>query len=187
MRRSGIAVDLSRTRREGTPEILSWEMIKRTTEALSFNNYKAFMDLVLCNDSEGFNALTSRLPQFAKDSLDLARGHARGDGTNSLRGRRALPFTDTDGYRLLKLATEAFITVNSGIPLQVFNRSTAQAPLSMATTRASSINLTPPIPIWLRAPSRTGGTSSKSRSKTPSGPQYQAALPYLIMIKNEAR
>jgi hypothetical protein len=34
----------------------------------------------------------------------------------NLRRRRFLPYSDTDAYRILKVATEAFVTVNCGIP-----------------------------------------------------------------------
>jgi len=181
MRRSGIAVDLSRSRREGTPEIISWELIKRTTEALSFNNYKAFMDLVLCNDVEGFTSSTAGLPQFRRDALDSARAHARGNGSNPLRSRRALPFTDTDGYRLLKLATEAYVTVNSGLPLNSFIQSDdIDDQYESLLNRLDSTDSTMApgsVQDWWNQYLVTVQASF--------GSSFQYALPYLTMIKTK--
>jgi hypothetical protein len=105
-------VALKQTRRKGTPDILTWQMIKKSTDALSFNHYKAFMDYVLCNDDE------------ALMKLDPAeQGKVKGPKTEknaSLRGKRFLPYTDTEAYRLLKVATEAFLIVNCGILLEDF-------------------------------------------------------------------
>ena len=57
MRQTGIAVDLNRHRRSGTPQVLGWELIKRSTYNMSFNRYRDCMDLVLCNDEKGLARL----------------------------------------------------------------------------------------------------------------------------------
>jgi hypothetical protein len=93
-------VSLTPVQTPAMPDLLLWFVIKRTTEALSFNNYRDFMDSVLCGDRTRLNGF---------DVIDGVR--------RSLGGRRYLPYTDTDAYRLLKVATEAFLTVNCGVPL----------------------------------------------------------------------
>jgi hypothetical protein len=118
-RREGQPVGLLRSQRGATPEILLWEVIQRSCEALSFRNYKAFMDYVLCWDVEDLLKLDPR-------EQDLITGHKRnryirlkGDrhGPDRRPGLRYLPFNDTDAYRLLKVATEAFVIVNCGVGL----------------------------------------------------------------------
>jgi hypothetical protein len=105
-----VGVDLGRGRRNANPEILAWALIKRTTEALSFNNYKNVMDAVLCNDHEAIAKL---------DDIDFDTDNTSNQ-IRELSHRRHLPFTDADAYRLLKVATEAFVTVSSGVPPDSF-------------------------------------------------------------------
>jgi hypothetical protein len=66
------------------------------TEAVSFDKYARFMDLLFCADR--------------KDQTGAA-----GKAFSKLLQRRFLPFTDTDAYRVLKVATEAFVVVNCGV------------------------------------------------------------------------
>jgi hypothetical protein len=91
-----IGVSMSRTETEPTEDLSLWTVIRNSTEALSFNNYLRFMD--------EFCALppVSRFPNET-------------DRYRDLKTKRFLPFTDTDAYRLLKAATEAFVMVNCGV------------------------------------------------------------------------
>ena len=50
---------------------------------------------------------------FCADRSDQAS--AAGTAFTTLLQRRFLPFTDTDAYRVLKVATEAFVIVNCGV------------------------------------------------------------------------
>ncbi len=74
-------------------------IIKKGLGGLAFVEYQRFMDILLCGESpvrgseEVRNAFTS--------------------GNTALVRRRFLPFSDTDAYRLLKVATEAFVAVRS--------------------------------------------------------------------------
>jgi hypothetical protein len=111
-REAGVSVDMERARRKGTPEILTWLTIKKATDALSFGNYKAFMDYVLCNDREALDRLDPREQEKIEGP--------KAEQNISLRTRRFLPYTDTEAYRLLKIATEAFLIVNCGTPLADF-------------------------------------------------------------------
>jgi len=105
-RTEGQPIGLLRSQRGATPEILLWDIIKSSTAALSFGNYRAFMDRTLCSD-EGTRA-------EALESLEEVDRFRLGN-------QRSLPFTDTDAYRLLKAATEAFLMVTCGVVLKIKN------------------------------------------------------------------
>ena len=102
-RTQGQPVGLLRSQRGATPEILLWNIIKRSSENMSFRNYKAFMDYILCWDQD-------ELLKLDPDEQALITGPKR-DEFRRLRGRpsanppvpglRYLPFNDTDSYTLL--------------------------------------------------------------------------------------
>jgi|GEM_PF-5186290 len=98
-----VGVSLSRSETEETDDVALWVLIRNSTDALSFLKYDSFLHELFCGterDLKGF---------------DMFR---------SLQGRRALPFTDSDAYRVLKVATEAFVMVNCGVmtPPLAFNQ-----------------------------------------------------------------
>jgi hypothetical protein len=111
-----VQVSLQRSRRIATAEILTWRLIQRTAQGLSFNNYLAFMDFVLCNDRSGLARLGLDRDGDIQAKVNEVRGTTPSPG-RALVNKRFLPYTDADAYRLLKVATEAFVTVNCGIPL----------------------------------------------------------------------
>lgn len=98
---SGITVRHARTASQETNDLALWVVIRRSANALSFTNYARFMDAALCGKDDKDNPIS--LTSTGENIYE------------SLRRRRFLPFNDTDGYRLLKVATEAFLMVNSGI------------------------------------------------------------------------
>jgi hypothetical protein len=91
-----VRVALQRTANRITSDVPLWEVIRRSSRALSFDNYLAFIDGLLCGPPP------RELPPGA-------------DVFDRLRERRFLPFNDADAYRLLKVATEAFVLVNCGV------------------------------------------------------------------------
>ncbi|CAN7296022.1 carboxypeptidase-like regulatory domain-containing protein [Pseudoduganella sp. LjRoot289] len=93
-----VGVSLSRTETEPTEDLPLWTLIRNSTEALSFTNYLAFMDKLFCDPNGG-------LPDNDRQRIAF----------NNLKQRRALPFNDSDSYRVLKAATEAFVMVNCGV------------------------------------------------------------------------
>lgn len=94
-----ISVGLRRTTSRLTEDVPLWIGIRKSTDALSFDRYYDFMNWVFCNDTR-----------------DRPHHAARLDGQLAeLDHRRRLPFTDTDAYRNIKVATEAFVMVNCGI------------------------------------------------------------------------
>ncbi|MCS6290661.1 MAG: hypothetical protein H8K10_17020 [Nitrospira sp.] len=82
-----------------------WLVIKGSSEALSFDNYKNHMDLVLCGVPFPGAKKITKGPEATKEACA------------DLKGKRFLPFTDSDAYRLLKVATEAFVMTNCGVAL----------------------------------------------------------------------
>ncbi|OYO29058.1 hypothetical protein CD932_18225 [Janthinobacterium sp. PC23-8] len=98
-----VGVSLTRTETEPTEDLPLWALIRNSTEAMSFTNYLHFMDSLFCGDLGGVRGFEEE--RFAKKS-EMFR---------LLKQRRALPFSDADSYRVLKVATEAFVMVNCGV------------------------------------------------------------------------
>jgi hypothetical protein len=103
-----LGVSLQRTATPLTADVSHWQAILNITDAMSFNQYFRFMERMFCGDRD-----TSGLFQFEQNRFDTKDRTAR-----DLLSRRALPFVDTDAYRLVKVATEAFVMVNCGIMSQ---------------------------------------------------------------------
>ncbi|AMR80728.1 hypothetical protein [Cupriavidus nantongensis] len=88
---------LKRTSRDLTADWALWLLIKRNAEMLSWDNYARQVDLLFFG--------TSPLPARP----GAPGGPALYDEAARLSRRRFLPFSDTDAYRALKVATEAFV------------------------------------------------------------------------------
>jgi hypothetical protein len=104
-----LSMGLRRTATIVTIDLPLWLIIRRSTNALSFNNYDKFMEIVLCNLDPSMSGLF--------DDYELQKIASKRDQFTRLQQRRFLPFTDADAYRLLKVATEAFVMVNCGVTL----------------------------------------------------------------------
>src|SRR5262245_35546155 len=76
--------------------------IRLSTGHISYKNYERFMDHVMCGE-----------PSEATDGL-LRPNEAQSEKAR-LRMYRALPFPDIEPYRLLKVATEVFLTLHCGV------------------------------------------------------------------------
>lgn len=98
-----IGVSLTRTETEPTDDLPLWTLIRNSTEAMSFTNYLRFMDQLFCG--EGYGVRGFERERFAQKAAAYQQ----------LKQRRILPFTDSDAYRVLKVATEAFVMVNCGV------------------------------------------------------------------------
>jgi hypothetical protein len=96
-----VRVALQRSANRVTSDVPLWEVIRRSARALSFDHYYAFIDGLLCGPGRPH-------PEKAYPSPEPAK-------FDSLLERRFLPFNDADAYRLLKVATEAFVVVNCGV------------------------------------------------------------------------
>jgi len=90
---SAVQVSLRRTGSRMTEDVPLWVEIRRGTNALSFERYLEFMEWLFCGGKNPHNI--------------------KGDFKNL--DRRALPFTDTDAYKNIKFATEAFVMANCSV------------------------------------------------------------------------
>lgn len=109
-----LGVALSRTSTASTADLSFWQGILNSTEQLSFNNYLRFMNMLFC----GENDPPSDLPPFEQARFREKRAFGQ-----QLKSKRLLPFTDSDAYRAVKAATEAFVMINCGVlaPTQPFD------------------------------------------------------------------
>lgn len=98
-------VSLQRTSRPLTGDVALWLLIKLNADMLSWDNYARQLDLLFFPDgpdSTTPDAIGSRKAPLYHKAAQLSR-------------RRFLPFTDTDAYRALKVATEAFVITWGGV------------------------------------------------------------------------
>src|SRR5215510_8301845 len=89
-----LSVSLKRSASFPTGDLALWALIRRAHNAISFDRYMDFMNWIFCGGSG------VHVPDRAADRLSF------------VDGRRFLPFTDTDAYRNIKAATEAFLMAN---------------------------------------------------------------------------
>jgi hypothetical protein len=84
-----VPVTMRRTATMPTEDLALWVVIRKSGEAISFDNYSHFMDMVFCG---------------------------RDANPQEMRARAGyMPYSDLYAYRLLKAATEAFLMVHCGI------------------------------------------------------------------------
>jgi hypothetical protein len=97
---------------------------------------------------------------------------------NALRLRRFLPYNDVDAYRLLKVATEAFLVINCGVALAPFftGGNVSQAEIDDIVRRVSidgrSFDVAAFDQLWQRYLEFVNGTSNKT-------------IPYLALIRDK--
>ena len=106
---SPVAVSMQRAAITPTATQALWTLIRQSTNALSFQNYQAFMEQVLCGGGSARGA-----PFPPANGLSLSSAHV---------GRQLpwrLPFPGVEPYRQLKAATEVFVMLNCGVPFDQF-------------------------------------------------------------------
>jgi hypothetical protein len=92
-----LSISLNRTGNVLTADMPLWTVIRAGSAALSFNNYKKFIDAVMCG-REPF-----------------------GDyGTDIDCSKRSLPFPGVHAYSMVKCATEIFLMTHCGVALEDF-------------------------------------------------------------------
>jgi hypothetical protein len=99
-----LGVTLQRTGTAPTADVPLWVLIRNSTEALSFNSYLNFMNNLFCGGAD-----------LVSSELERTRRDRKRANFADLKSRRFLPFTDSDAYRVVKAATEAFVMVNCGV------------------------------------------------------------------------
>ncbi|MCI0359996.1 MAG: hypothetical protein L0211_16075 [Planctomycetaceae bacterium] len=100
---SPTTVQLMRSRIAVDENAFLWPWIEYSTEALSFREYEKIIDLLLCPHDQ---------THARKEVLTDNRYQA-------LLKFRCTPFNNMDAYRYLKVATEAFVVVNSMVPIRI--------------------------------------------------------------------
>jgi hypothetical protein len=88
-----VQVTMRRAEVDPTPDQALWVVIRNSAEALSFENYAAFIEPIMCGSG----------PPGDRGRFD------------HIVAKRQLPFPDAEPYRLLKVATEVFMMANCGI------------------------------------------------------------------------
>ena len=102
-------VSLERTAIPRTTDVALWEVIRESSQAIGFSRYSDFIDWVV----------GGRTPPWERLSSDEIQAVQRGQQEfGSLQMRRSLPFPDIEPYRLLKVATEVFLMVSTGVKLE---------------------------------------------------------------------
>lgn len=94
---------MTRTATSFTEDTALFIAINNATNALSFDNYLRFMNLI-CGKANP--------PPIG---FEQQRFDKKNKGYNGLLNKRFLPFIDADSYRVVKAATEAFVMVNCGV------------------------------------------------------------------------
>lgn len=97
-----VEVQLERTELPPTADQALWVVIRHTTDAISYNHYESFIDLIMCPERD-------EEKEDERIKRERVRAHAR---------RRSLPFPDVEAYRLLKTATEVFLMIKCGVHIE---------------------------------------------------------------------
>jgi hypothetical protein len=113
---SATNVTLQRTFVGPTRDRALWPAIRNRTAAIGFDRYKAFIDSVFCEDNGGGKKAFSDAEQaiIATVHRGLHRGAEQPEGRLSIYGPYA--------YSVLKLATQVFLTLESGVVIRDINR-----------------------------------------------------------------
>jgi hypothetical protein len=98
-------VTMRRAVESPTSDEALWVAIRASANQLSFQNYLQFVDTIMCNNSQGIDAIIDNYLNSSTGCLP------------SLSERRFLPFPNMDAYRVLKVATECFLMLNCGVYL----------------------------------------------------------------------
>ncbi len=156
-------VTLQRTTRPLTRDVALWLLIKRNADAVSWTNY---------NDALNFLFDCSTQPDTA--TAPTGRWRDLITAATSLSHRRFLPFTDTDAYRALKVATEAFVTTYGGIAPTLDDWSDNSRDIILAMESDANIRYL--------AEERLGIKMSSSEIKTMSNSYVDPIIPYLKRV-----
>jgi hypothetical protein len=151
---------LTRTETSFTEDTALWMAIINSTEALAFNNYLRFMDWIFCGG------------ELPTGGFEQERFFRKAETYRELRGQRFLPFTDTDAYRVVKAATEAFVMVNCGVQ---------QKPLAFNEARDNSYLDRRDLPI----PSAQNSLKSVFNNQYLVSSEGDKILPYLAVIRRK--
>src|SRR5262249_51786019 len=139
------------------------------------DNYSLFIDIVLCGDVIAQDRLAEKLKKFPVKGNAAEVLNKLIDRFKQLQDIRFLPFTDTDSYRLLKVATEAFLMVNCGVALKDYQVLFNDDDAAFVNNRVR-LDLQPSdlSNLWLRYLEDVNGETN-------------AVVPYLALIRDKLR
>jgi hypothetical protein len=104
---SGDRVNVTMNRAAMNPKLAdaSWPRIRAAAQALSWDSYEHFMNVIVCGDKP-----------FDGDPPALGTRDGRTDTRKRVTDTApSLPYPEIEPYRVLKAATEVFMTVNCGV------------------------------------------------------------------------
>jgi hypothetical protein len=169
-----VPVAMMRTAEPPTSDTSLWVVIRNSANNMLFDNYKTFIDSVMCNPA----SLDANVPVSAC-------------GFPPLSGRRFLPFPNMDAYRVLKVATECFLMMNCGVYM------TPQALQSLLnqqgydlTSEATRINqsaagVPDQVVSWWKMYLASGNQYLNKSSTDPSANDPQnMIIPYLALVRS---
>ena len=110
-------VSLRRTATTPTPDQPLWVAIRNRTRAIGFNRYHNFINRILCEDVDENNPNTYP-PQYSTGQLpqgEYGEPSVLDKRKNLLNPAKRPTIHGVDAYRLLKLATEAFLIFECGV------------------------------------------------------------------------
>lgn len=153
---------LQRTGGEATSDIGLWMAIRRSARNLSFDSYSQMIESLLAPDASTVSATL-------QSDVRAARLVGR---------RRALPFSDTDAYLFLKVATEAFLLARTGDALDTagyFTQQDIDEAARRLSGRGASIDLDQLRGYLVPTPVNGAGGGSVN------------TLPYLALVRRKLR
>ena len=101
-----VDVEMERAEMRPTDDQALWVVIRKATDAISYNHYERFIDAIMCPEEHDQGGETEEKEGISRRSV------------NAMRARRSLPFPDVEAYRLLKAATEVFLMTKCGVKLE---------------------------------------------------------------------
>jgi len=115
--RAAQPVTMERANVPTTEDQALWVVIRNAAESLSFENYSAFIEPIMCGGQTG------------------------DPSTQNLVDRATLPFPDAEPYRLLKVATEVFLMAHCGVVIANPNAAGLKAATTLADADFAGLDL----------------------------------------------
>jgi len=169
-----VPVAMMRTAEPATPDTSLWVVIRNSSNGLLFENYRNFVDSIMCNPSN----LVAKLPTGPRNFPSLSE-------------RRFLPFPNMDAYRVLKVATECFLMMNCGVymtpqALQTLLNTTGYDLGGEATrVNQSESGLPDEIVSWWKTYLAGGNQYLNTSSTVPgSNDPQNMIIPYLALVRS---
>jgi len=154
-------VSLQRTTRPLTRDVALWLLIKRNADAVSWTNYNDAINFLFDCSTQDATSKSGRWSDLLAAATNLSH-------------RRFLPFTDTDAYRALKVATEAFVTTYGGIAPSVDDWSANSTAIIQAMESDPDVRYL--------AEERLGIKMTGSEIKTMTNSYVDPIIPYLKRV-----